>query len=63
MRAKILSLALGGLRVRHAVYSMEFGYQLNIYCDTDENHGKSQSYLPVAGPSGCKLSSKPGVRH
>jgi hypothetical protein len=34
-----------------------FGYQLSIRSRTKENHEKLWSSWPVAGPSGCKLSS------
>jgi hypothetical protein len=37
--------------------NVEFGYQLNICSGTKENHGKPRSSWPVAGPSGCKLTS------
>jgi hypothetical protein len=35
----------------------EFGYQLSICSGTKENHRKPSSSWPVAGPSGCKLTS------
>jgi hypothetical protein len=35
----------------------EFGYQLSICSGTKENHGKPWSSWPVAGPSGCRLTS------
>jgi hypothetical protein len=38
-------------------WNVEFGYQLNIGSRTKENHGKSWSSWPVAGPSGYKLTS------
>jgi hypothetical protein len=34
-----------------------FGYHLSICSGIEENHGKSGSSWPVAGPSGCKLTS------
>jgi hypothetical protein len=37
--------------------NMEFGYQLSICSGTKENHGKTWSSWPVAGPSGCKMTS------
>jgi hypothetical protein len=37
--------------------NVEFGYQLSICCGTKENHGEPWSSWPVAGPSGCKLTS------
>jgi hypothetical protein len=33
------------------------GYQLSICYRIEENHGKPWSTWPVAGPSGCKLTS------
>jgi hypothetical protein len=39
--------------------NVEFGYQLSICSGTKENHGKCWSSWPVAGPSGCKLTSSP----
>jgi hypothetical protein len=36
---------------------VEFGYQVSICSETKENHGKSWSSWPVAGPSGCKLTT------
>jgi hypothetical protein len=36
---------------------VEFGYQLSICSGTKENYGKPWSSWPVAGPSGCKLTS------
>jgi hypothetical protein len=36
---------------------LEFGYQLSICSGTKENHGKPWSSWPVAGPSGCKMTS------
>jgi hypothetical protein len=38
-------------------YNVEFGFQLSICSGTKENHGKPWSSWPVAGPSGCKLTS------
>jgi hypothetical protein len=32
-------------------------YQLSICSRIEENHGKPRSSWPVAGPSGCKLTS------
>jgi hypothetical protein len=45
--------------------NVEFGYQLSICSRTEENHGKPYSSLPVAGPSGCKMTSsqQPGAKH
>jgi hypothetical protein len=44
--------------VKHAEQSnVEFGYQLSICSGTKENHGNPSSNWPVAGPSGCKLTS------
>jgi hypothetical protein len=37
--------------------NVEFGYQLSIRSGTKENHGKPWSSWPVAGPSGCKLTT------
>jgi hypothetical protein len=37
--------------------NVEFGYQLSICSGNEENHGKPGSSWPVAGPSGCKLTS------
>jgi hypothetical protein len=37
--------------------NVKFGYQLSICSGTKENHGKPWSCWPVAGPSGCKLTS------
>jgi hypothetical protein len=37
--------------------NVEFGYQLSICSGTKENHGKPWWSWPVAGPSGCKLTS------
>jgi hypothetical protein len=37
--------------------NVEFVYKLSICSGTNENHGKPYSGLPVAGPSGCKLTS------
>jgi hypothetical protein len=37
--------------------NVEFGYQLIICSGTKESHGKPSSSWPVAGPSGCKLTS------
>jgi hypothetical protein len=37
--------------------NVEFGYQLSICSGTKENHGKPWSSWPLAGPSGCKLTS------
>jgi hypothetical protein len=37
--------------------NVEFGYQVSICSETKENHGKPWSRWPVAGPSGCKLTS------
>jgi hypothetical protein len=44
--------------------NVEFGYQLSICSETKENHGKPSSSWPVAGPSGCKLTSsqQPGIK-
>jgi hypothetical protein len=36
---------------------VEFRYQLSICSGIEENDGKSGSSWPVAGPSGCKLTS------
>jgi hypothetical protein len=43
----------------------EFGYQLGICSGTKENNGKPRSSWPVAGPSGCKLTSsqQPGIKY
>jgi hypothetical protein len=43
--------------------NVEFGYQLNICSGTKETHGRSS--WPVAGPSGCKLttSQQSGVEY
>jgi hypothetical protein len=38
-----------------------FGYQLSICSRIEENHGKTWSIWPVAGPSGCKLTSSPAL--
>jgi hypothetical protein len=45
--------------------NVEFGYQLSICSGTKENHGKPWSSWPVAGPSGCKLTSsqQSGTEH
>jgi hypothetical protein len=45
--------------------SVEFGCQLSIRSGTKENHGKPWSSWPVAGPSGCKLTSsqKSGIEY
>jgi hypothetical protein len=37
--------------------NVEFGYKLSICSGIEENHGKPGSSWPVAGPSGCKLTS------
>jgi hypothetical protein len=37
--------------------NVKFGYQLSICSGTKETHGKSWTSWPVAGPSGCKLTS------
>jgi hypothetical protein len=37
--------------------NVEFGYQLCICPGTKESHGKPWSSWPVAGPSGCKMTS------
>jgi hypothetical protein len=37
--------------------NVEFVYQLSICSGTKENYGKPLSSWPVAGPSGCKLTS------
>jgi hypothetical protein len=37
--------------------NVEVGYQLSICSGTKENHGKPWSSWPVAGPSGCKVTS------
>jgi hypothetical protein len=37
--------------------NVEFRYQLSIYSGTKENHEKPWSSWPVAGPSGCILTS------
>jgi hypothetical protein len=44
---------------------VEFGYQLSFCSRTEENHGKPWSSWPVAGPSGCKLTSsqETGVKY
>jgi hypothetical protein len=47
-------LPLGGLHVKHGV---QRGYQLSICSGTTENYRKPWSSWPVAGPSGCKLTS------
>jgi hypothetical protein len=39
-------LPLGGLHVKQAVATWEFGYQLSICCRTEENHGKPSSTWP-----------------
>jgi hypothetical protein len=38
-------------------FKVEFGYQLSICSGAKENHGKPCSSWPVAGLSGCKLTS------
>jgi hypothetical protein len=43
--------------MRSILCNVEFGYQLNICSATKENYGKPWSSWPVAGPSGCKLTS------
>jgi hypothetical protein len=44
--------------VKHTEQSnVEFGHQLSICSGTKENHGKPWSTWPVAGPSGCELTS------
>jgi hypothetical protein len=37
--------------------NVELGYQLSICSGAKENHGKPRLSWPVAGPSGCKLTS------
>jgi hypothetical protein len=37
--------------------NLEFGCQLSICSGTEENQGEPLSIWPVAGPSGCKLTS------
>jgi hypothetical protein len=49
-------LIFGGLHEKHAV-QRGIWVPLNICSGTKENHGKPWSSLPVAGPSGCKLTS------
>jgi hypothetical protein len=62
------SLTLGGLYygekfwkvniwMRSMQCNVEFGYQLSIRTGTKENDGKPWSSWPVAGPSGCKLTT------
>jgi hypothetical protein len=36
---------------------VEFEYELSISYKTDENHGKTLSSLPVAGPYRCVQTS------
>jgi hypothetical protein len=45
--------------------NVEFGYRLSIRSGTKENHGKPWRSWPVAGPSGCKLttSQQSGVEY
>jgi hypothetical protein len=43
--------------MRNMHCNVEFGHQLSICSGTKENHGKPSSSRPVAGPSGCKLTS------
>jgi hypothetical protein len=53
IKATFFMLPLGGLRVKHAV-------QLGIWVPTQHvlwDQGKPWSSWPVAGPSGCKLTS------
>jgi hypothetical protein len=38
-------------------YNVQFGYQLSICSRIEEKHGKPCSSWPVAGPSGCELTS------
>jgi hypothetical protein len=52
--------------VKHAEQSkVGFGYQLSIGSGNKENHGKPSSSWPVAGSSGCKLTSsqQSGTEH
>jgi hypothetical protein len=37
--------------------NVEFGYKLSICCGIEENDGKPWSSWPIAGPSGCRLTS------
>jgi hypothetical protein len=51
---------LANLRKYHwegCVGSVEFGYQLSICSGAKEIYGKPSSSWPVAGSSGCKLTT------
>jgi hypothetical protein len=39
-------------------YNVGYGYNLSIFRRTEENHAKPWSSCPVAGPCGCKLTSR-----
>jgi hypothetical protein len=45
--------------------NVELGYQVSICSSIEENHGKPWSSWPVAGTSGCKLTSsrQSGTKH
>jgi predicted ATPase len=44
-------------RAECEVCNVEFGYQFCICSSTKENHEKSWSSWPIAGTSGCRLTS------
>jgi hypothetical protein len=49
-------LIFGGLHEKHTV-QCGIWVPLSIRSGTKENHGKPCSSWPVAGPSGCKLTT------
>jgi hypothetical protein len=60
IRAKlgeILMLPLGGLHVKHAVQHGNFGPNSAFALGQRKTAQKPRSSWPVAGPSGCKLTS------
>jgi hypothetical protein len=56
-RELILTFKSGGLHEKHAVATWNLGNHFSICLKTQENQGKPVSRWPVAGPSGCVLTS------